>query len=94
MPQCLHAFCMDDKHVNLTIELNPALNSECETKKFNILGSKGEIVIPNKNLNTCYLDVNLEMIKVTLRFTGFIKERETFENGKPIVNIGCIWGKS
>ena len=81
------------KSVNLSIVLNPALDTECETETISIWNAKGEITIIFKFLNGCRLDINLEKIKVMLRFTGFIDEFQTMQNGKKIVNIGCIWGK-
>ena len=84
----------DNKHMNLSIVLNPALDSECETEKRSISESEGELILNSfKFLNRCRLDIDLEKIKVTLRFTGFIDEYQTYQNGKTIVNIGCIWGK-
>ena len=84
----------DRKLVDLSIVLNPALDSECETEKRSIQNAEGELILDNfKFLNRCKLDINLKKIKVTLRFTGFIDWLQTRENGKTIVNIGCIWGK-
>ena len=83
----------DRKNVNLSIVLNPALDTECETETMSIWNAKGEITIIFKFLNGCRLDINLEKIKVMLRFTGFIDEYQSMKTGKTIVNLGCIWGK-